>query len=141
MNKLLTLCLLLPIVCFSQKKTKEERQQTLNERKGLVQTRDTLNYPPAYCLIVATGRLFSNKVDIRIDYGQDATFFEDKTVRDKNGKKIIFRSVMDALNYMKSLGWNFVDAYAITTGSQNIYHYLMENPGNAEIPITAKDNE
>ncbi len=142
---LLTLILFLLTICvFAQKKTKEERQAELDEKKAFTKyvPRDSLNYPTKYCLLLAYGKFMSNKVDIRIDYGQDSSFFEDTMIRDKNGKKITFHSVIDALNYMESIGWEFIDAYAITIGNQNVYHYLLKSNSETEetfIPKTKAD--
>lgn len=126
------------------KKSKEERQSELDKKKAYAkyEPRDSIDYPVKHCLLMATGKMFSNKVDITIDYGQDSTFFEDTKIRDKNGKVINFNSVMDALNYMSSIGWKFIDAYAITVSGQNVYHYLMESKesnDNNFIPKTKRD--
>jgi hypothetical protein len=144
MKKFLFLSILISINSFSQNKTKEERQAEIDKRKAIAKyvPRDSLNYPTKFCLLLATGKLFSNEVDITIDYGQDATFFEDKRIRDVNGKIIVFNSVIDALNYMGSIGWEYVNAYAITIGNQNVYHYLLKSKTDALdsfIPKTKKD--
>lgn len=34
--------------------------------------------------------------------------------------------MVDALNYMGNQGWEFVQAYTITMGNQNVYHYLLK---------------
>lgn len=146
MKKILFVTTLL--LCFNtysqEKKTQEERQLELDKKKlyGRYDPRDSLNYPVKHCLLMATGKMFSKKVDITIDYGQDTSFFEDSKIRDKNGKVIEFNSVMDALNYMSSIGWEFVDAYAITLSGQNVYHYLMQSISKNDddfIPKTKRD--
>lgn len=84
-----------------------------------------------YCMIIATGKLFSTKVSISIDYGQHTTFFGDKgAVRDENGNLKDFNSVIDALNYMASQGWLFVNAYALSEGSNGpkVLNYVMRKP-------------
>ena len=82
-----------------------------------------------YCMVLATARPFSTKVSITLDYGQETKFFGDRgTVRDESGNVQKFNSVIDALNYMNSQGWMFVNAYAITVGGQNVYHYVMRRP-------------
>lgn len=145
MKKITLLFLLISISAFSQeKRSKEERQRDLDRKKSNIkyEPRDSLNYPIKYCLILATGKFLSNEVDIRIDYGQNGSIFEDTRIRDKNGKPINFNSVMDALNYMSNLGWEFVDAYAISTGNQNVYHYLLKAKDNVNdefIPKTKRD--
>ena len=46
-------------------------------------------------------------------------------LKDENGDKLIFNSMIDALNYMSKHGFEFVQAYAISVGGQNVYHYLL----------------
>ena len=79
-----------------------------------------------YCLVMATAKLFSTKVIITVDYGQETKFFGDKgVIKDESGKLQSFNSVVDAMNYMNSQGWEFVNAYVVTVSNQNVYHYLM----------------
>lgn len=80
-----------------------------------------------YCMVLATSKLLSTKLTIQIDFGQEWSFWKDKrSLRDENGKKIVFNSVIDALNFMAEDGWEFVNAYAITVGNQNVYHYVLK---------------
>jgi hypothetical protein len=80
-----------------------------------------------YCMVMATSKLFSTKVTVTLDYGQETKFFGGgaNIVKDEAGKIQAFNSVVDALNYMNSQGWEFVNAYVITVANQNVYHYLM----------------
>jgi hypothetical protein len=71
----------------------------------------------------------SNKVTIEIDFGQFRSIWADNRLKDsKTGERIIFNSMIDALNYMGIQGWEFVQAYAFWTGgsSGNVYHYLLK---------------
>ena len=79
-----------------------------------------------YCEIVGTQKLFSLQVTVSIDYGQERGFFEDNRMRDESGKVQSFNSMVDALNYMGGLGWEFVQAYTVTSGQQNVYHWLLK---------------
>jgi len=82
-----------------------------------------------YCQIVGTGRLFSRKVTIEIDFGEKMQFFGDHRLRDPNtGKLIVFNSMVDALNFMGKRGWEFAQAYVVTIQNQNVYHYLLKKP-------------
>ncbi|WP_417237185.1 MULTISPECIES: hypothetical protein [Flavobacteriaceae] len=82
-----------------------------------------------YLQIVGTSKLLSDKVIIEIDFGQNTTFFatsrKETVVKDENGKNLKFNSMIDALNYLTKHGFKFVQAYAISIGNQNVYHYLM----------------
>ena len=44
---------------------------------------------------------------------------------DENGEKLVFNSMVDAMNFMGELGWEFQDAYVITVGQQHVYHWLL----------------
>jgi hypothetical protein len=77
-----------------------------------------------YVQIVGTTRFMSLKLTININYGQEPD--EESKVRDENGKKVIFNSMVDALNFMTKYGYEFVTAYALTVGNQNVYHFLLK---------------
>lgn len=86
-----------------------------------------------YVQIVGTSKLLSTKLTIQIDFGQHTKFFSSRNetiVRDENGKAIDFNSMIDALNFMSQNGFEFVNAYAISTGNQNVYHYLLRSRKN-----------
>ncbi len=78
--------------------------------------------------IVGTSKLLSNKLTIEIDFGQENKFWnaDDTQVKDENGKLMVFNSMIDALNFMSKNGYNFINAYTITIGNQNVYHYLLQ---------------
>ncbi len=81
-----------------------------------------------YVQIVGTSRLLSNKVTVEIDFGQENSIWtgKDTELRDVNGKRIIFNSMIDALNFMTRHGYEYVDSYAISIStSQQVYHFLL----------------
>jgi len=81
-----------------------------------------------YIQIVGTSKLMSNKVTIEIDFGQENKVWsaKDTQVKDENGKLVVFNSMIDALNFLGKNGYEFVDAYAISIGNQNVYHYMLK---------------
>ena len=81
-----------------------------------------------YIQIVGTSKLLNNKVNIEIDFGQENKVWSSKDtwIKDENDKLIVFNSMIDALNFFSKYGYDFVDAYAINVGNQNVYHYLMK---------------
>ncbi|MDM1389293.1 hypothetical protein HX052_04810 [Myroides marinus] len=88
-----------------------------------------------YILIVGEGKLFSDKVNVKIDFGQNTKYFSSKEemfIRDKDETRIKFNSMVDALNFLSRNGFQFVQAYAITIGNQNVYHYLMRKENDIE---------
>lgn len=70
---------------------------------------------------------------ITVDYGQETKLFtfKDTRLKDETGQVQAFNSVIDALNYMNSHGWELVNAYAITLSGQNVYHYVMQRKARA----------
>ena len=71
-----------------------------------------------YAQVRVRPRFLSNKVSIRLDYGQERNFWGgDTRIRDENtGKVKKFNSAVDALNYMSLQGWEFVFAYTLPIG-------------------------
>lgn len=72
--------------------------------------------------------IFSTKVRVKVDFGQPTSFWKspnEQRLVSEDGKDINFNSMIDAMNYMGQFGWKFVQAYVITIGSQNVYHWLL----------------
>jgi hypothetical protein len=76
-----------------------------------------------YCQLIATPRLFSNRVTIDIDFGEEKSFWSDTRLRTFEGKLKKFNTIIDALNFMGKEGWVFINAYPVRNGSNEIYHY------------------
>lgn len=97
---------------------------------------DAVNEPQqnekyTYCEIVGTSNFTHTKVTVDIDFGQEINFWtqhEQRALKDENGNQIKFNSMIDALNYLGDKGWIFVQAYAITVGNTDVYHYLLKMP-------------
>lgn len=72
-----------------------------------------------YVELIGQGQLFSSKVKVTIDFGQQSKFwtgFSDQRLVDENGKEIKFNSMIDAMNYMGQFGWVFAQAYVTQSG-------------------------
>ncbi len=81
----------------------------------------------SYCEIVGTSNLIGTKVSVELDFGQRVKLFQDTRYKDsETGKVVKFNSMVDAMNFMGKNGWEFCQAYAITTGNQNVYHFLLK---------------
>ena len=86
-----------------------------------------------YCELVGTAKFMSNKVRVQVDYGQESSFWKGISyMKDENGDKIEFNSMVDAMNYFGKQGWEFVQAYTVTMNNQNVYHWLMKKSGTDE---------
>lgn len=81
-----------------------------------------------YVQIVGTSKMLSTKLNINIDFGQKTKLFssgKETQLKDSEGKKIDFNSMVDALNFMSENGYYFVNAYTVTASGQNVYHYIL----------------
>jgi hypothetical protein len=82
-----------------------------------------------YCELQAQGRLFSNKITIDVNFGEERKFFAgDTRLRDEmTGKLKKFNSLTDALNYMGAQGWSLVNAFPIaSSGGPQIYFFYFK---------------
>jgi len=113
MNRILLLLFFIPFFTSAQ-----ETSSTPKNEKHYV-----------YAEIVGTERMLSTKVDVVIDYGQETKFFNpdnNRIMDDATGKPKKFNSMVDAMNLMGTLGWEFVQGYAITISGSSVYHWLMK---------------
>ena len=98
-----------------------------------------------YCQIVGKYKFLSTDVVVSIDYGQGGGYFGKNRIFDEvTGKVKDFNSMVDALNYMGEKGWEFVQAYTVTMGNSNVYHYMLKRKLTDEekkeyIPFTKRD--
>lgn len=79
-----------------------------------------------YCQVIATPRLFSNRVTIDIDFGEEKSFWADTRLKNYEGRLKKFNTVIDALNYMGKDGWIFINAYPVASANTVIYHYAFK---------------
>ncbi|MGL4364461.1 MAG: hypothetical protein ACRCSB_04585 [Bacteroidales bacterium] len=94
----------------------------------------------AYCELLGTGKLFSKKVNVQADFGQQTSFWKGTDyLKDSEGRKLTFNSMVDAMNFMGTEGWEFVQAYVVTVGSQNVYHWLLKKEISEEQNNELKD--
>ena len=78
-----------------------------------------------YCQVIASPKLLSNKVTIDIDFGEEKSFWMDTRLKTDAGKIKKFNTIIDALNYMGSLGWIFINAFPVRIGETEIYHFAF----------------
>lgn len=82
-----------------------------------------------YCELVGEQKLMSTKFSVQVDFGQKQKIGYGQFLVDEKGKRISFNSMIDAMNFMGELGWEFEQAYIVTVGSDDsqrrIYHWLL----------------
>lgn len=79
-----------------------------------------------YCELVGVAKFLSYKVTVQVDFGDRQSMFDDQRIKDEQGKAASFNSMVDAMNYMGDEGWEFVQAYTVSAGNQNVYHWLLK---------------
>lgn len=69
-----------------------------------------------------------NKLSVEIDFGDEKSFWGNdgrNILIDENGKELKFNSMVDAMNFMGSQGWEYEDSYVITVAQQHVIHWLL----------------
>jgi hypothetical protein len=88
-----------------------------------------------YIELVGQQKLMSFQVNVFVDYGQKAQLFgKVQTIRDDSkgtfangtGMNKDFKSMIDALNFFNSRGWEYVNQYVVTSANSNVYHILLK---------------
>jgi uncharacterized protein YoxC len=86
---------------------------------------DTSRTVERYCMVSAIGKLLSSKVTISVDFGESLSLWKDNRIKDEiTGKVKNFNSVIDALNYMGSQGWKYVNSLLLGNGPY-VYQYIF----------------
>jgi len=111
---------LLLTFCFSALMLGSAYSQTVND----VPIRDI---DVDYVQIIGTDRFLSNKVTVRLDFGQlNRLWVRDTVIRDENGNLVVFNSMIDALNFMSKQGYDFVQAVINNRESSSEYIYILK---------------
>lgn len=80
-----------------------------------------------YIEITAITRTFSEKLWISLEYGQKVeSLNEDTYIRDDNNKELEFNSALDAVNKMKSYGYELFQVYVESYESRNQKYYVLK---------------
>ena len=78
-------------------------------------------------ILLVHHNVFKFYYDMRGKQKSGKSFFKDnRMIDEQTGKVQTFNSMVDALNYMGNDGWEFVQAYIVTVGQSNVYHWLLK---------------
>jgi len=118
----------------------EQRETILNLQKeeiyegkiGLTETYPIENY---YAIITEHRDIRSQVVNIYFDFGHASGHFDIDYIIDENGNKFQLYSIVDAMNYMRKLGWTYVDTSEHVWPNVHVTKYLFENKGDAIVPF------
>jgi hypothetical protein len=78
-----------------------------------------------YCELVGQAKFLSlTKIKVYVDYGQDFSW-KQQTIKNAAGKNAAFNSMIEALNFMDTNGWEYVNNYLINNNGDLIYKFLL----------------
>ena len=89
----------------------------------------------SFAMVIVHRDVRSNATNVFFDFGQESGYFDIDYIIDENGKKFEVYSAVDALNYMKELGWFYKESNSHFWIEVFITNYLFENTGEAVVPI------
>ena len=80
-----------------------------------------------YIEIVGSPRSMSSKMNIEIEFGQKGNLIgsQNTKIKDENGERVLFNSMIDALNFMDENGYKYLDSYVTTFNKIHTYHYIL----------------
>ena len=85
------------------------------------------NETTIYCDIESRHYLatFSERVSIYVDFGESQK--DNTRFMDSEGNTVVFKSIVDALNFMSKKGWSLVNTYNFTDPDTKVLqvHYIM----------------
>ncbi|WP_289023758.1 hypothetical protein [uncultured Salegentibacter sp.] len=88
-----------------------------------------------YIEIVGTPRTISNKMNVEIQFGQEGNLVgaQNTKIKDSDGSRIFFNSMVDALNFMDKYGYKYLDSYITSANETTTYHYILIKKREEEI--------
>ena len=122
MRKLLLLLMLAPCIAQAQLAVPLER---FDDSSRVETPLSSGGKRYVYAEVVSAQKFLSRKVYIAIDYGQEIGIFEPTGLMGKDGKPMVFNSVVDAMNFMGEKGWEYLDSYALDYGWTIVCHCLF----------------
>ena len=96
------------------------------------------NMVEQYCRVMLTGKLFTDRLQIEVDFGDKK---RDRRLRDADQKVLTFETVVDALNYMGRDGWKLMHVQETPTrpGQSPTTWYLFTKNVNLFEAFNAED--
>lgn len=135
---------LISISSYAQITQNQEQRKAILEVKkkqlyvGSIGLTNTYPIKNSYALIIEQRDLRSNSIAVYFDFGQESGYFNVEFILDENGNKFHIFSIVDALNYMKELGWDYIDRNMIIKADGIFTTYLMENKADGVTPTIKK---
>ena len=81
-----------------------------------------------YIEIIGSQRSVSSKMNIEIEFGQKGNLIgsNNTKIKDENGERVLFNSMVDALNFMDKNGYEYLDSYTTSFNDNSTYHYILK---------------
>src|SRR5687767_7409691 len=101
-------------------------------------SQETISAPDTeqYCILRISDIVFSNKIGIDVDFGQERRPLADNRMRDEETRKLKkFNSEADALNYMGQLGWKMVNAFPYIRDKNSCTQYVFKKVAKTETEV------
>lgn len=89
---------------------------------------DLLSIDSKYIDVDIQRRMLNPRVLVALDYGQERTSIDNRSTRilDRSGRPMEFNTEMDVLNFMDSIGYEYLDTYVTVANNTSNTHYILK---------------
>ncbi len=102
----------------------KKRGVSLDTVKGIIYEYQKIEI---YCDLMSSKKFLGTEEILTINYGDRDSLWIDQKMYNKISKKIKkYNSIIDALNYMGSEGWETLRTYSTSHNSYTVEHYVLK---------------
>lgn len=96
----------------------------LEQVKGVIYEHQKIEI---FCDLMSSKKFLGTEEILTINYGDRDSLWLDKSMYNKISKQIKkYNSIIDALNYMGSEGWETLRSYSTSHNSYTVEHYVLK---------------
>ncbi len=96
----------------------------LEQVKGVIYEHQKIEI---FCDLMSSKKFLGTEEALTINYGDRDSLWLDKSMYNKISKQIKkYNSIIDALNYMGSEGWETLRSYSTSHNSYTVEHYVLK---------------
>lgn len=99
------------------------------------QTNNSQEKRVTYCELLNYNYGGYGKLKVLVDFG-NLSKGSYSVLCDNDGKKIKFKTIIEAINKMADCGWRVIESYHVSAWNYKITHYLMEKVVTSDEQIT-----
>ena len=97
---------------------------SLEKVKGVIYEHQKIEI---FCDLMSSKKFLGTEEILTINYGDRDSLWLDKSMYNKISKQIKkYNSIIDALNYMGSEGWETLRSYSTSHNSYTVEHYVLK---------------